>query len=78
MYFNLTFLANIKKNIIYSLPNKGLGLSLMSKKLVDRFHYSQAKILAYLPETPEQIQQCYAADVDYILTNHMPLNDLPG
>lgn len=70
--FGLTLLANIKKNKIYSLTPKIFGLPLLNKKIVQRFHKQGAQVLAYLPETNNEMQQCIDAGVDYILSNKYP------
>ncbi len=70
----LSLLGNIKKNNIYSVTPKLLGLPLLNKRIVKTFHKHKAKVIAYLPETSSEEQQCLNAGVDYILSNKKPVS----
>jgi len=70
--FGLAVFAKIKKNKVYSITPKILGLPLLNKRIVRVFHKRNAQVLGYLPETKDETQQCVTAGVDYILTNHAP------
>lgn len=65
----LSLLGNIKKDKIYSVTPKLLGLPLLNKRIVEIFHKHGAQVIGYLPETKSEIQQCLDAGVDYILSN---------
>lgn len=66
-------LGKIKKNKIYSVSPKLLGLPLLNKRIVQTFHKHGAQVIGYLPETSNEIQQCLDAGVDYILSNKHPV-----
>ncbi len=68
----LSVLGKIKEHQIYSIPPKFLGLPLLNKRIVQTFHRHNAKVLAYLPNSKKETQQCIIAGVDYILTNAQP------
>ena len=70
----LSILANIKKNKIYSVTPKLLGLPVLNKRMVKIFHKHSAQVIAYLPETGSEEQQCLNAGVDYILSNKKPVS----
>ncbi len=69
----LALLGKIKEHQIYSITPKFLGLPLLNKRIVQTFHRHNAKVLAYLPNSKKETQQCIIAGVDYILTNEQPL-----
>ena len=69
----LPVLGNIKKNKIYSVTPKFLGLSLLNSSIVHMYHKHGAQVIAYLPETANETQQCIDAGVDYILSNNPPV-----
>lgn len=70
--FRLAVLGQIKKNKIYSVTAKLLGLPLLNKRIVRTFHQRGARVIGYLPETSSEVQQCLDAGVDYILSNNRP------
>ncbi len=72
MLLALGYGAKIEQDKIYSLHPKFFGLPLLNKKIVQRFHDRGAKVLGYLPESDKDVQRCFSAGVDYILSNHAP------
>jgi glycerophosphoryl diester phosphodiesterase len=65
----LSGFAQIEKGKIYSLTPKFLGLPLLNRRIVKKFHQQGAKIIAYLPKTEQESQQCLQAGVDFVLSN---------
>ncbi len=70
----LAVLGRIKKKQIYSLTPRFLGLPLLNQRMIGGFHKRGAQVIGYLPETEKETQLCLDAGVDYILTNHSPIN----
>lgn len=69
----LAVLGGIRAAQTYSLTPKLLGLPVLNQRIVRSFHQRDAQVLGYLPETQQEIQQCLAAGVDYILSNQAPV-----
>jgi glycerophosphoryl diester phosphodiesterase len=67
---NLPFLGGLIRDKTYAVPPTFKGINLFKPQLVQRYHKYGAKVLAYLPETPEQTQMAIDTGVDYILSNH--------
>jgi len=67
----LPALANIKAGKIYSIPPKLCGIPLLNSRMVKQFHQQDARVIGYLPETAAEVNQCYQAGVDYVLSNTM-------
>ena len=61
----------IEPNVTYSLPPRFLGLSLFNPKMVSRFHRRNAKLLAYLPGSRDDINEASAAGFDEILSDFL-------
>ncbi|MEA3467415.1 MAG: glycerophosphodiester phosphodiesterase family protein [Thermodesulfobacteriota bacterium] len=72
--FGLSMLGNIKKNTIYSIFPKKLGLALINKRVVQTFHQRGAQIIGFLPSTTAEVQLCLDAGVDYILSDDRPVS----
>jgi hypothetical protein len=51
------------------MPSRFLGRALYTKKYIDAVHRCGGKVVAFLPETPEEARAAIAAGVDEILTN---------
>lgn len=62
-------LAGIKPGRTYAVPPSFLGLSLYQKKFIAAIQSRQGKAVAFLPETPAEVQAAIEAGVDEILTN---------
>ena len=60
----MTILGKIKTNKIYSITPKLFGLPLLNPKIVQTFHSYDAQVIAFLPETTSETQQCIDAGVD--------------
>ena len=69
----IAFLSGIRPGRAYALPPSFLGLKLFKKSFIERYQSRGAKVIAYLPEKPDEIQAALAAGVDEILTNGKPL-----
>lgn len=63
----------IQSGQFYAVPPKVAGVSVLSKTIVQRFHKQDARVIGYLPETPEQHQQALQSEVDQLLTNYVHL-----
>lgn len=66
----LSWLVKPNPNLIYSLPSSFKGVKIFRKEVVNRFHRTGTKLLAFLPENQEQTQDALNAGFDQILTNH--------
>ncbi len=69
----LSKIAGIKKDKIYSLTPKFLGVPMLNKRIVQSYHRQGAQVIGYLPASKAEAQQCLHAGVDYILSNHKPI-----
>ncbi|TRW47836.1 hypothetical protein FM042_11770 [Aliidiomarina halalkaliphila] len=63
----------IQQGQFYAVPPKVAGVPVLSKTIVQRFHQQDARVIGYLPETPEQHRQALRSDVDQLLTNYAHL-----
>lgn len=70
----LPMLGNIQPDITYAISPKILGVSVMNKKIIHTFHQQGARVIGYLPATPDEAQLCLDAGVDYILSNDLPIS----
>lgn len=68
--FGLPFLAGISAKSWYGLPYKLGPFVLFRKSMAEPFHSREAKVIAYLPSTPEQAKQACEAGFDMVLTDH--------
>ena len=66
-------LAAIRAGRTYSLPPVFHGLPLFRHSLVDAYHRLGGRVLAFLPEGPEQQRQALHSGVDEILSNTAPI-----
>jgi hypothetical protein len=69
----LPFLSGIKRDKIYSIPPKFMGINLICKKKINKYHSLGARTLAYLPKTQEELDDSIQSGVEFILTNHLPV-----
>jgi glycerophosphoryl diester phosphodiesterase len=65
----LGFLSGVKKGETYSIPPSFKSINLLTKSQVNHFHNRGAKVIAYLPETKEEIRMAKEAGCDYIISN---------
>lgn len=68
----LPALANIEAGQYYAVPPTLRNIPILSERIVRNFHVRGAKVIGYLPETPEHHKRALAAGVDQLLTNHTP------
>ncbi|MGD8176066.1 glycerophosphodiester phosphodiesterase [Marinimicrobium sp. ARAG 43.8] len=68
----LPSLAAIEPAGTYSLPPRLGGLRLLKPAVVERYQRRKGRVLAFLPETPQETEWSLEAGVDEILTNHRP------
>jgi glycerophosphoryl diester phosphodiesterase len=68
----LPALGNIRPGRTYSLPPRFQGISLYRKPIIQRYHARGARVLAFLPEAPQDLDAALDAGVDEVLTNHPP------
>lgn len=66
-------LAGLQAGRTYSLPPRLGAVRLLRRGVVDRYHRRGARVLAFLPETVEEMEWSLAAGVDEVLTNHRPI-----
>ena len=66
-------LAAIRAGRTYSLPPVFHGLPLFRHSLGDAYHRLGGRVLAFLPEGPEQQRQALHSGVDEILSNTAPI-----
>lgn len=64
----------IQKNKTYSLTPRFAGIELYTTEFIDKYHSRGARVLAFLPSTPEEVRRAVAAGCDDVLLN----GDLPG
>ncbi len=69
-WLHLPALGNIKAHTTYAVPPVFARRRVISRRVVDAYHARGARVIGYLPETPEQTQWLLEAGVDEILTNH--------
>lgn len=67
-------LGGIQPLQTYAIPPRFLGMSLMKRDFIARYHRQGARALAYLPESVEDIQLALDAGVDEILLNGEPVS----
>lgn len=65
----LPLLGQIEQGKTYSLPPTIAGLNLFQKRFADAFHQKRAKVLAFLPQTQDDIKAALDAGFDEILTD---------
>lgn len=68
-------LSRLRAGRVYALPPRLGPIPLYRKRLIDRFHRQGARVLAFLPETEADVRAAFAAGVDEILTNGLPLTE---
>jgi len=68
----LSPLAGIRPGATYSLPPRLKGLRLLKPQVVHRYQKHNGRVLAFLPETDEEVDWSLEAGVDEVLTNHRP------
>lgn len=54
----------------YAVPPMLAGLSTFKRSLFKRYQKRGSGVIAYLPETEEQVEQAIAGGADIVLTNH--------
>lgn len=69
-------LGAIESGQFYAVPPTFKGIPLLSESLVTRFHARKAKVIGYLPESPEEHERALKSGVDQLLTNHADLKYL--
>ncbi len=72
-WLHLPALGNIKAHTTYAIPPVFARRPVISRRVVNAYHARGARVIGYLPETPEQTQWLLEAGVNEILTNHPPL-----
>lgn len=61
---------------VYAVPPKIAGVPVLGSALVRRYHKKNARVIGYLPETPDEHKRALAAGVDELLTNHANLKSV--
>lgn len=69
----LPALGRLHRDTTYALPAKFAKVNLYYHKVVQNYHRYGAKVLAYLPETTQEIELARAAGVDEVLLDGIPL-----
>lgn len=69
----LSIFSGMKEGRVYALPPSFYGLDLYRQGVIGSYHRRGAKVLAYLPESREEIKNAIGAGVDEVLTNGCPL-----
>lgn len=64
------WLGGIQAGKIYSLTPTVRGIPLYRRHIIEAYHRRGAKVLAFLPETPQEAQAAIQAGCDQILTNY--------
>ena len=65
----LPALAGIRPGATYSLPPRLKGRRLLTPRMVKRYQQHGARVLAFLPETDEEVDWALEAGVDEVLSN---------
>lgn len=65
----LPSLGSIRPGLTYALPPMFAGVALYRKKLVSEYQHRGARVVAYLPRTPEEFAAAIDAGVDEILSD---------
>ncbi len=71
-------LAGLRPGRTYSLPPRALGLPLLTPGMVQRYHRNGARLLAFLPATPAEVQAALDAGCDELLVECAPLRQPPA
>ncbi len=69
----LPILGRIQKERTYSLPPRFLGRFLYKPEILKQYHRKKARLLAYLPEKPADIERALEAGANEVLINGRPL-----
>jgi glycerophosphoryl diester phosphodiesterase len=65
-------LGGIQPNRTYSLPSTFHGQPLYRENIIDAYHQRGARVLAFLPETKQEVDEAIGCKVDEILLNGTP------
>ncbi len=66
---NLDLFSGLEKGKVYSIPVEFLGIDLLKRRFVEKYHRRGAKVLCFLPNDSQAKKACLA-QVDEIITNH--------
>jgi len=67
-------MARIVPDKTYSLPPRFLGRELFSPRVTGYYHAKGARLLAYLPESPADLEKALESGADEVLVNGPPLH----
>lgn len=70
----LPSLGRIRAHQTYAVPPRFMGMNLMTEEFVQRYQQLGAQVLAYLPNSEQEVRAAIAAGVDEILLNGQPMD----
>ena len=68
-FLGLPWMGGIRPGRTYALPPALGPCPLFTQPIIDRYHRRKAAVVAFLPQTGDQVRMALAAGVDEILTN---------